>query len=251
MAASYMAAGFVHGVLNSDNINISAESFDYGPWRFTPRWEAGFTAAYFDYQGLYSFGRQAEAIHWDVVQLAQSLATLSSSSRNTATMYADHDALRAALDLFGPAYQAAVAERILWRLGVVSQGFEADVALVQAIERGLSNSGVEINRFFFDWRGGQLRTPTELYADTAFEGFKRLIIHHSTESRNDGDTLTQPYWDDAAPCSMHIDEVEAIWEPIATRDDWSPLHAKVEAIRRMGAAHKSELPPIISERAAE
>src|SRR6185437_6974208 len=39
LAASYMAAGFVHGVLNSDNINITGESFDYGPWRFTPYWE--------------------------------------------------------------------------------------------------------------------------------------------------------------------------------------------------------------------
>ncbi|MFX6803993.1 protein adenylyltransferase SelO family protein, partial [Acinetobacter baumannii] len=34
LAASYMAAGFVHGVLNSDNINVTGESFDYGPWRF-------------------------------------------------------------------------------------------------------------------------------------------------------------------------------------------------------------------------
>ena len=39
LAASYLAAGFVHGVLNSDNINITGESFDYGPWRFTPDWD--------------------------------------------------------------------------------------------------------------------------------------------------------------------------------------------------------------------
>jgi uncharacterized protein YdiU (UPF0061 family) len=49
LAASYMAAGFVHGVLNSDNINVSGESFDYGPWRFTPEWDPDFTAAYFDH----------------------------------------------------------------------------------------------------------------------------------------------------------------------------------------------------------
>jgi serine/tyrosine/threonine adenylyltransferase len=45
LAASYMTAGFVHGVLNSDNIAITGESFDYGPWRFTPDWDAAFTAA--------------------------------------------------------------------------------------------------------------------------------------------------------------------------------------------------------------
>ena len=58
LAASYMAAGFVHGVLNSDNMNVTGESFDYGPWRWLPKWEPGFTAAYFDQTGLYAFGRQ-------------------------------------------------------------------------------------------------------------------------------------------------------------------------------------------------
>ena len=40
--------------------------------------------------------------------------------------------------------------------------------------------------------------------------------------------LDHPYWSDAAPCSMHIDEVEAIWNRIDEADDWSALHAKVE-----------------------
>ena len=74
LAASYIAAGFVHGVLNSDNIAITAESFDYGPWRWTPHWDGHFTAAYFDHSGLYAFGRQPQAIHWDLVQLALSRA---------------------------------------------------------------------------------------------------------------------------------------------------------------------------------
>src|SRR5689334_11542442 len=77
LAASYPAAGFVHGVLNSDNINITGESFDYGPWRFTPEWEPEFTAAYFDYHGLYAFGRQPEAIHWDLAQLAGCLSLVA------------------------------------------------------------------------------------------------------------------------------------------------------------------------------
>ena len=77
LAASYLAAGFVHGVLNSDNINITGESFDYGPWRFTPDWDAEFIAAYFDHGGLYAFGRQPEAIHWDLAQLGGCLALIA------------------------------------------------------------------------------------------------------------------------------------------------------------------------------
>ncbi|WP_267414759.1 protein adenylyltransferase SelO family protein, partial [Sphingomonas sp. GC_Shp_4] len=79
LAARYMAAGFVHGVLNTDNINLTGESFDYGPWRFAPIWDPQFTAAYFDHAGLYAFGRQPEAIHWDVMQLAASLRLVADS----------------------------------------------------------------------------------------------------------------------------------------------------------------------------
>ena len=83
LAASYIAAGFVHGVLNSDNINITGESFDYGPWRFAPEWDEEFTAAYFDQSGLYAFGRQPEAIHWDVAQLAGCLALIGEATALT------------------------------------------------------------------------------------------------------------------------------------------------------------------------
>ncbi|MEQ1547792.1 MAG: protein adenylyltransferase SelO family protein, partial [Chakrabartia sp.] len=106
LAASYMAAGFVHGVLNTDNINISGESFDYGPWRWTPTFDPTFTAAYFDEQGLYAYGRQPEAIHWNVVQLAISL-----------TKIAEQEVLVEAVNGFEPAYRRALIDRTLWRLG--------------------------------------------------------------------------------------------------------------------------------------
>ena len=138
LAASYMAAGFVHGVLNSDNINVTGESFDYGPWRFAPTWEPGFTAAYFDHAGLYAFGRQPEAIHWDVMQLAASLRLVSEA-----------EPLIAILETFGARYQPAVAQAILWRLGARPRDPASDRALVQAIERALRATGVSIDAFFF------------------------------------------------------------------------------------------------------
>jgi uncharacterized protein YdiU (UPF0061 family) len=79
MAAQFMVAGFVHGVLNTDNINVMGESFDYGPWRFAPTFDPGFTAAYFDHAGLYAYGRQPDAILWNVAQLAVSLRVISAT----------------------------------------------------------------------------------------------------------------------------------------------------------------------------
>src|SRR3546814_14293751 len=77
LVASYMAAGFVHGVLNTDNISITAESFDYGPWRFNPTWNGSFTAPYFDESGLYAFGRQAETLQWNLLPLATCLTHIA------------------------------------------------------------------------------------------------------------------------------------------------------------------------------
>ena len=70
LCASWMAAGFVHGVLNTDNMVVTGESFDYGPWRFLPYSDPSFTAAYFDEQGLYAFGRQPATGLWNLGQLA-------------------------------------------------------------------------------------------------------------------------------------------------------------------------------------
>src|SRR4051812_13862313 len=75
--ARWMAAGFVHGVLNTDNMNITGESFDYGPYRFLPFSDPNFTAAYFDQSGLYSFGRQPEAVFWNLQQLAGCLSLVT------------------------------------------------------------------------------------------------------------------------------------------------------------------------------
>ena len=221
MAASFMAAGFVHGVLNSDNINVTGESFDYGPWRFAPTFDADFTAAYFDSAGLYAFGRQAEAIHWDVVQLAIALQGL-----------ADSDALATAVDLFAPAYRDTIVNKMLWRLGVASMTPEANIALVQAMESALVASQCPLDRFFLDWRGGDLRRENPAYAEADFRAFREAVAAFGPLPNDD-----HPYWSDAEPCSMLIGDVEEIWAQIAERDDWTGLETKVADIRRMGEAH--------------
>ncbi len=220
LAASYMAAGFVHGVLNSDNINITGESFDYGPWRFTPNWEPGFTAAYFDQNGLYAFGRQAQAIHWDVAQLAMALTAL-----------VPVEALAPILDGFAARYEAALVAKLLARLGIAPRGEAQDIALADAMTRGLAEGGVTIDRFFFDWRGGRLRRDEPAYDAPMFASFAAAVAAYAPSA-----ALDHPYWSDAEPCSMHIEAVEAIWAPIADADDWSLLDGKVAAIRRMGDA---------------
>jgi uncharacterized protein YdiU (UPF0061 family) len=225
LAAQFMAAGFVHGVLNTDNINLTGECFDYGPWRFTPAWDPDFTAAYFDHQGLYSFGRQAEALQWNVFQLAGALRLI-----------APLEAIKPPLAAFADRYKAALATALLARLGVASRGEDADTALVKAIETALVGTRMNPDRFWFDWRGGLRRaaSPADaLYDGADFAAFREAVAPYAAAPP------THAYWADTAPCTMLIDEIEALWAPIAERDDWAPLHAKIAAIRQMGEAMAS------------
>ncbi|NNC71850.1 MAG: YdiU family protein [Sphingomonadaceae bacterium] len=222
LAASYMTAGFVHGVLNSDNIAITTESFDYGPWRFTPQWRPHFTAAYFDQNGLYSFARQAEAIHWDIAQLAVSLRLIE-----------DAEPLIATIESFGDHYQDAYRERMLWRLGVEARGKKHDIDLLTAIEKALLESEVTIDRFFFDWRGGQRRGPSPADQDYQADLFVDVAMKLETY---DNAAPRHSHWSGDAPCSMHIEELEAIWARIDEADDWSDFDEKIATIRRMGEA---------------
>jgi len=221
LCASWMAAGFCHGVLNTDNMTITGESFDYGPWRFTPEWDPDFTAAYFDHYGLYAFGRQPEAIHWDLAQLAGCLSLVSEGPR-----------LSDILAGWSQRFEEALIQAMIRRLGVAPA--DNDRKVVAALIRALTGRTSTIDRAFFDWRGGRDPGP-DAYPDDAFRELARLL-----EGRER--PRTHAYWSDEAPCSMHIDEVEAIWSAIAEHDDWQAFEDKVRAVRRMGEAMEQDAP---------
>jgi uncharacterized protein YdiU (UPF0061 family) len=220
LAAQWMVAGFVHGVLNTDNMNISGESFDYGPWRWLPRWDAGFTAAYFDHHKLYAFGRQAQALHWNCGQLAVALRLVEAAPP-----------LIAALGRFPELYRAAMARRWCWRLGVIARGTDADSAMIGLCEQAMVATGQSPDAFFHAHRGGRGAAGALAEALAAYEAVP-----------ND-----HPYWTDDLAQTMVIDDVEAIWAQIAEHDDWGAFHAKVAAVRRMGDAHGPALPPAATD----
>lgn len=229
LTARWMAAGFVHGVLNTDNMNINGESFDYGPYRFLPRSDPNFTAAYFDETGLYSFGRQPEAVFWNLTQLA-----------GTLTLLAEEGALRAALNDFPALYHQALREAVLMRLGVKPRAEDDDQALLQAAFAALAEGGGALRwePFYFDWFCGQtdraLAGPrAKIYRSEPAEAFRALLSAYEADRP---ERLAHPYFSRPEPEELLYDEIEAIWARIADGDDWSAFEAKVSSIRAAGQA---------------
>ena len=229
LCARWVAAGFVHGVLNTDNLNVTGESFDYGPWRFLPHYEPGFTAAYFDHDGLYAFARQPEAVFWNLTQLAGCLKLI-----------AEPEGLVAALNGFGPAYIRELRAAFLMRLGVKSVGEAADQRLLDCTLALLREKGEALRwePLFFDWFGGfssaarALGGPRgKIYQGEVFDAFRYALMEHEPDR---AERLEHPLFRKADPEEMLIDEVEALWDAIADTDDWQPLYdklARLEAAR--------------------
>jgi hypothetical protein len=129
-------------------------------------------------------------------------------------------------------FEDALVETMLRRLGVVRQGTDGELAA--ALIRALATRESTIDRIFFDWRGGRDSGP-ERYPSESFRALARQLEGRERPQAH-------PYWSDSEPCSMHIDEVEAIWSAIATADDWQPLKDKLTAVRRMGEAMEQDAP---------
>jgi serine/tyrosine/threonine adenylyltransferase len=221
LAAQWMAAGFVHGVLNTDNLVVTGESFDYGPWRFLPHFDPGFTAAYFDHSGLYAYGRQPESVFWALQQLGGALSLI-----------AERDALIEALEGFPAHYKRAVRAAFLHRLGLEPLEVEADSAFVTALLDVMRTTALPFEAVFFDWFCGDhgramASARAETYGSETFAPVRDGIAARAPVRPA---RLAHPYFAQPEPVHLVIEAVEGIWAPIAERDDWSALEAALEAI---------------------
>ena len=230
LTAQWISSGFVHGVLNTDNLNITGESFDYGPWRFLPRYDPEFTAAYFDATGLYAFARQPEAVFWNLTQLAGCLKLIHGSEAQVQN-------LTEALNSFGPHYIRELRAAFLRRLGVKSLSEAADQRLLDATLGLLREQGEHLRwePLFFDWFGGFSSSARALggarrqhYQGEAFDVFRFAILEHEPDNP---ERLEHPMFAKADPEELLIDEVEALWSGIDQADDWSGFNAKVERLK--------------------
>jgi uncharacterized protein YdiU (UPF0061 family) len=237
LGAQWMVAGFVHGVLNTDNINITGESFDYGPWRFLEKFDPNFTAAYFDHSGLYAYGRQPDTLLWNLVRLAECFLP-----------FASKEVLESALSVFAPAFQHALPQQVIRRLGLASRGDAADAEMTAKIWIFLQTSQSPFEQFLFDFHGG-LADPARIarspaaanYAGETFAPLREALAPYEPALHA---RLDHPYFANATPCTMLIDEVEAIWAPIADTDDWSLFTEKLQSIKTMAEAYgTSPAPP--------
>jgi uncharacterized protein YdiU (UPF0061 family) len=136
LIAKWQAYGFCHGVMNTDNMSILGITFDFGPFAFLDDFDQNFICNHSDHEGRYSFSNQVPIGQWNLSALAQTL-----------TPFISVEALREALGLFLPLYQAHYLDLMRRRLGLTSAE-DSDATLIERLLKLMQNSGVDYTLFF-------------------------------------------------------------------------------------------------------
>ncbi len=216
LVAQVMMAGFVHGVLNTDNINISGELFDYGPYRFMPQYDPTFTAAYFDYQGLYAYGRQPHSFFWNLNQLGFSLKKA----------YPDLP-FEQILENFSVDFNTSIQKYFSERLNLKFKTTEDCSVAISEFFKYLEKNKLFFEQTFFDFHSCKSTEVLKKHpkAGSVVKALEKADILDESLAKSD-------YFKNEKPQTLLIEEIETIWSAISENDDWSLFDKKLKSIRK-------------------
>ena len=149
LVARWMLAGFVHGVMNTDNTTISGETIDYGPCAFMDTFDPATVFSSIDDQGRYAYGNQPRILQWNLARLAETLLPLVDDSSEAAV-----EAATEVLNEFASAYDQHWAEGMAAKLGLAAP----DRDLAEDILKLMRVQKVDFTQFFRALAVGTART---------------------------------------------------------------------------------------------
>ncbi len=187
LMAQWVAAGFAHGVMNTDNMSILGITLDYGPYGFLDEYDAGFICNHTDVEGRYAFGRQPGVGLWNCARLGEALTLLDPV---VAANPADRDALapwQAALDSYWPAFNLEYAVRMRARLGLATEQ-EGDADLLKDMLSVLQEDRLDYTTFFRRLSGLGTQGPLDGLPSERHRAWRaRYHARLATENSLDGD----------------------------------------------------------------
>ncbi len=164
MVAHWMRVGFVHGVMNTDNMSILGLTIDYGPYGWIDDFDLDWTPNTTDAEGRrYRFGQQPQIAYWNLGQLANALVPA----------FASHDPLHAGLERYAATFTEADRGNIAAKLGLAAC-LDGDSELMQALHALLHEAEVDMTLFFRALSGVDLAAPALApFSDAFYDEEKR------------------------------------------------------------------------------
>lgn len=154
LIALWQSVGFIHGVMNTDNMLLSGETIDYGPCAFMDSFDPNTVYSSIDVGGRYAYGNQPVIAQWNLAKFAQSILPLLGDDRQQAIAEAQE-----AIDAFPERYAHYYHQVMLRKLGIVDRQGEDDEVLLQDLLELMAQTGEDFTLTF--------RRLTDIAAGTA------------------------------------------------------------------------------------
>lgn len=174
LIAGWLSVGFIHGVMNTDNMAVSGETIDYGPCAFMDHYHPGKVFSSIDGMGRYAYGAQPQIAAWNLAQLASSLLPLIGEGE------AAIEAATEAIDSFVPAFQAAWLDRFGRKIGIASAGPD-DLPMIESLLGRMATERADFTRCFRGLSTGAARDEfTDPMAfDQWAEGWRARLVQEA------------------------------------------------------------------------
>ena len=234
LTAQWMAAGFCHAVLNTDNMSITGESFDYGPYAFIPKYDLNFTAAYFDYYGRYSYGNQPgiSKLNLQLLQVPLSAAIPKNDMEAALSRFDDYYFLsykQLMLRKLGLEVQLPLADELLQLTLVILKQTELGYHefFTQLTDLFNRHSPADIDAIFSD--ADFLRSVSQSPDFEKWQHIFSQILHNFSLDGRAKIAQTMARWN---PRTILLrPRIEAIWQPIVVDDNWEPFYELVRQLQ--------------------
>src|SRR6056297_762824 len=165
MVVDWLRVGFIHGVMNTDNMNINGETFDYGPCAFMNYYDEETVFSSIDKHGRYAFGNQRPILRWNLERFAETLQPLCTQSSLT------YDELEVKLDEFEDRFDKQYYTMMRKKLGISSDDEEE---LVDEFLEWLRKSNADYTNTFLELETpGMFEDP--VFATTEFEQLRNEL----------------------------------------------------------------------------
>jgi uncharacterized protein YdiU (UPF0061 family) len=142
LIAKWLLVGFIHGVMNTDNMSIAGETIDYGPCAFMDVYHPGTVYSSIDTMGRYAYGNQPRIAQWNLARLAETLLPLLAEDKDAAVIEAQE-----AIDAFTSGFESAYAAGLSRKLGLF-QSRPDDLSLAQDLFERMARNGVDFTLIF-------------------------------------------------------------------------------------------------------
>ena len=232
LVARWMLVGFIHGVMNTDNMSISGETIDYGPCAFMDNYRPGTVFSSIDRGGRYAYANQPAIAVWNLARLAETLLPLLDDDQDRAVSLAE-----GALHQFQSAYDSAFHSGLRRKIGLLSEQPE-DLQLIgqllEAMDRNDADFTLTFRSLAHDVNSpeGAGATRTLFNSPAAFDDWARMWRQRlASEPRHDGERrdmmlATNPAY---IPRNHHV---EAMIRSAVDLDDFGPFEEMVKVLAR-------------------